>query len=446
MRHWLAMAALAGALGLAQGAWIQDAAAQGTAAQGADPPAWSILEYDADGNPISTLEGDAPTLAPPAALPAPEEGAGDPDGSAARDAPPAPRDFDKPHIPGEIMVVGAGNAEVEALRRLDFVLIERLRLGNLGLEAMRLRLPAGMSVDDAAALIGREFPSLTVDTNDLFEQSGGPPPGDYSRRLSGWGEAPATCGQGLRIGMVDSFVDARAPIFDQGQVRYRGFASDRGEPAVDDHGTGVAALLVGRGGEGVARGLLPGARLYAASIFEIRDGRQVGNLGALLRGLDWIAGQGAQIVNMSIAGSGNAIMTIALNRALDRGMLVVAAAGNRGPGAPPAWPAAHPRVIAVTALGSDLSIYPHANRGRYIDFAAPGVGVRTLGAAGPVSQSGTSFAAPFVTAMAAIHLLAGFEPDGELIRASLRRYAVDLGEQGPDPVFGHGLVRLRPPC
>lgn len=436
MKPWLAMAALAATM-LAPGPAV---------AQGSDEPAWSILEYDAEGNPISTLEGDAPTLAPPgpATAPVPEAGAAPPGREA--DEPP-PRDFDKPHVPREIMVTGAANADVEALRRLDFVLIERLRLGNLGMEVMRLGLPSGMSVEDAADLIGREFPGLTVDTNDLFEQSEGPAEApDYTRRLSGWGAVPGLCGQGLRLGMIDSFVDARAGAFARGRVRYRSFTARDREGARDDHGTGVAALLVGQGAEGVPPGLLPGAQLRAAGIFEMRDGRKVGNLGALLRAVDWLVGQRVQVANLSIAGSANAIMTIALNRALDRGVLMVAAAGNRGPGAPPAWPAAHPRVIAVTALAPDLSIYAYANRGGYIDFAAPGVDVRTLGAAGPTRQSGTSFAAPFVTAMAAVHLLAGFKPDSDLIRASLRRYAVDLGAQGADPVFGHGLVRLRPPC
>ena len=61
-------------------------------------------------------------------------------------------------------------------------------------------------------------------------------------------------------------------------------------------------------------------------------------------------------------------------------------------------------------------------------------------------QSGTSFAAPYITSMVAVHLSAGYSSDPDVLRGSLRRYSVDLGTKGKDQVFGWGLVRLRPDC
>jgi hypothetical protein len=48
--------------------------------------------------------------------------------------------------------------------------------------------------------------------------------------------------------------------------------------------------------------------------------------------------------------------------------------------------------------------------------------------------------------MVALHLQAGFEPDPDLIRRSLQRYATDLGTAGKDDTYGWGLVRLKPNC
>ena len=88
-----------------------------------------------------------------------------------------------------------------------------------------------------------------------------------------------------------------------------------------------------------------------------------------------------------------------------KGVVFIAAAGNGGPAAPPGYPAAYKEVIAVTAIDDRKRSYDYANRGRYIDVAAPGVRIWT---AQPYNMegmlNGTSFAAPFVTGIAAADL------------------------------------------
>ena len=166
----------------------------------------------------------------------------------------------------------------------------------------------------------------------------------------------------------------------------------------------------------------------------------------MLKAADWLLKNRISVVNMSIAGGGNGVMTFVLNKLLEEGVVVVAAAGNNGPRAEPAWPAAHPKVIAVTAIDNQLKLYEQANRGSYVDFSAPGVNLVTTVPEGLKLQSGTSFASPFITAMVAIHLDAGFPTDPDQLRASLRRYTKDLGQSGKDDAFGWGLVRLKPAC
>ena len=107
------------------------------------------------------------------------------------------------------------------------------------------------------------------------------------------------------------------------------------------------------------------------------------------------------------------------------GIVVVAAAGNEGPSAPPGYPAAYEEVIAVTAVDRNLAAYRYANRGDHIDLAAPGVDVWTAlpdRREGP--QTGTSFAVPYVTAVVAVaHGAAGLRPDADPLAAKARALA-----------------------
>lgn len=449
---------LAGLLGLAPG--LQSIAG----AEEGKPENWFVLRYDQNGNPISAEAGQAQTLSPmtsaqPEAAPPPASPKAA--GKAPEQIPAGPEPelrTDKPHEDGELLVMQMDTRQMEALRRLNFAVLDRMRLGNLGIEVLRLRKPPDLSLDAAIRLVETQFPGLVVDTNDLLDRSqgatvtaaasdGAEPIRDFSRELTGWGSVPESCGTGMRIGMIDSLVDTRARVFKGRSVIYRSF-TDPARPAADDeHGTAVASVLVGNGaGTSLPGGLLPGAQIFAAGIFEDRGGKSSGNLAAFLRAIDWLVAQKVQVVNLSVAGHGNAVMTIALNKAVEAGLALVAAAGNNGPGAPPAWPAAHPKVIAVTAVDIDMNAYRHANSGDYIDFAAPGVNVATATPRGIARQSGTSFAAPFLTAMVAIHRAAGFTGDADVLRVSLRRYTVDLGLSGYDMTFGWGLARLRPNC
>ena len=96
-------------------------------------------------------------------------------------------------------------------------------------------------------------------------------------------------------------------------------------------------------------------------------------------------------------------------------------------------------MIAVTAVNGSRRVYRLANRGAHVDFAAPGVDVLHADReAGYRSSSGTSLAAPFVSAVIATSC-ADVRPIDACLQA-LQRSAEDIGEAGFDPVFGHGLI------
>ena len=154
-----------------------------------------------------------------------------------------------------------------------------------------------------------------------------------------------------------------------------------------------------------------------------------------------------RVVNVSLTGDDNALMALAVRRASARGTVLIAAAGNAGPIAPPAYPGALPEVIAVTAIDQQGVVFPEANRGSYIAFAAPGVRiwVPTPDGRGRY-ETGTSFAAPFALGTAALEIMQGAQADADVLRQRLAAKARTLGTGGRNPTFGYGLVQASTSC
>jgi subtilisin family serine protease len=122
-----------------------------------------------------------------------------------------------------------------------------------------------------------------------------------------------------------------------------------------------------------------------------------------------------------------------------RGRIVVASAGNGGAAAAPAYPAALPSVVAVTAVDPALRVYRYANHGRYIAVAAQGVGVQAARAEGGFARfTGTSFASPLVAARLARCRTAG--TSAPVCKDQLLKSARDLGAPGFDDTYGNGYV------
>jgi subtilisin family serine protease len=245
--------------------------------------------------------------------------------------------------------------------------------------------------------------------------------------------------------MVDTAINKRNPALSGRRIVTRSFAED-GRASSLTHGTAVAALLVGAPGSGFP-GLLPGAELYAADTF-IGTSPEILRTNALLlsQGLDWLLEQRVAVVNLSLTGPANRLLRVAVGRLNQQKIPLVAAAGNGGPGAPPAFPAAYPETLSVTAVDQLLRPYRLANRGDYLTVAAPGVRIWTPGPRGGQYSDGTSFATPYVTAVAA--LLRHRQPDLDStgLVAKLRTNARDLGAPGKDSVFGWGLVQSPGRC
>ncbi|MEH6586009.1 MAG: S8 family serine peptidase [Halioglobus sp.] len=241
-----------------------------------------------------------------------------------------------------------------------------------------------------------------------------------------------------RIGMIDSQVDVNHPALAGANIESRSFVS-KGAQLPDFHGTAIASIIAANDGE--YQGLLPNAQLYAASVFEQdADRGEIASTVSLLRALDWLISTDVDVVNISLAGPPNRLLEAALQRAAEQDVLVMAAAGNGGPVAQPMYPAAYGSVVAVTAVDEGHQVFRLANRGAYLDIAAPGVGLLHAKAGGGyVASSGTSFAVPFAVTAAAS--LLSEQPDADVM-SLLYQSAEDLGPPGRDEIYGYGLLRF----
>lgn len=352
---------------------------------------------------------------------------------------------DRAYEPGELIIAEPPAGFEDKIRPAGFRVMEHVNLGNLGLAVVRISTPSGMSVPDAIKKLSVLLPGVTIDANHQFEESAGPTAGANPREMAGWEKLSPTCGKGLILGQIDSGVDTSHPALSGQNIQYKAFTKAGRKPGPPDHGTAVAAMLVGKAKWG---GLLPGAKLYAANMFEINEkGKKVGSAIGLMKSIDWLATQKVHAVNLSIAGSDNKVVRKAFDLAKRANLMLIAAVGNWGRADKPAYPAAYNHVVAVTATKGTELIYSHANQGKYVDFAAPGVGIYTaLAGGGGKPQSGTSFASPYITAMAAILTKAGKTPNANALRKTLSKATRDLGKPGKDTVFGYGYVKARPAC
>ena len=207
---------------------------------------------------------------------------------------------------------------------------------------------------------------------------------------------------------------------------------------VHAHGTSIVGAIAARSR---LRGTAPGAHILIARAFGTQRTSMDGTTTDIIKALDWAMARGARVINMSFAGSRDPAIERRLAAARQRGIILVAAAGNAGPASAPLYPAANPAVIAVTATDIDDRIYRSANRGNHVAIAAPGVDLWLPTVDGGYRRtSGTSFSAAEITGVIALMLERnpGLNPDA--VRRALISTARDLGAPGIDPLFGAGLV------
>jgi hypothetical protein len=251
---------------------------------------------------------------------------------------------------------------------------------------------------------------------DRIDQSSLPLDGTYRFQTSG---------SGITVYVVDTGINTAHRSF-SGRIQ-TGFSAVNDGRGVDDcngHGSHVAGTAIG-GGFGVAQS----ARVVPVRVLNCDGG---GFASDVIAGVNWIVSThpgGPAVINMSLGGPQSSALNAAVEQAVSRGFIVVAAAGNSGSDACSVSPVSARGVIGVGASTQSDSFASFSNSGSCVDTLAPGTGIVSawVGSGGSsASLSGTSMAAPHVAGMAArimqanpgigasgvLQTLSGSQPEG----------------------------------
>jgi subtilisin family serine protease len=339
-------------------------------------------------------------------------------------------------VRNEILALTPTDSAIDQARAAGFTVLREQNLQALGLHLVVFSVPSRLSTKKALRRLRESDPGGTYDYNHIYLGSGsidtdGALPATATETMPA---STASATPGLRVGLIDTGIDASHPVFAAAAIQHWG-CNDQLIPAA--HGTAVASLLIGRAD--VFHGVQPGAALYAADVY---CGRASGGaVDALLAAFDWLVRERVPVINVSLVGPKNAMLQAVIAKVIAAGFVIVAAVGNDGPSAAPLYPASYPNVVGVTAVDAKHRVLIEAARGPQVMFAAIGADTAAAGAGtGYVAVRGTSFASPIVAA-----LLAGqvSQPDPIQVNealTALEKQAIDLGTAGRDLTYGFGLV------
>jgi thermitase len=257
-----------------------------------------------------------------------------------------------------------------------------------------------------------------------------------------------TTGDGTKVAILDTGVANVHDDIASQVVGYANFVSadTKEDPKANPedkygHGTHVAGIVAAKYNNkiGVA-GVCPDCSILDVKV--LNDSGS-GSSSVIANGISWAADNGAKIINMSLGQRvSSRTLEAAVNYAWNKGVVIVAAAGNAGTQAK-IYPGAYPNVIAVAATDNKDNKASFSTYGKWVDVAAPGVNVYStfpnheflLGTQNGRSMgydvaSGTSMASPVVAGVAALVWASQASPDKDSVRAKI--------ESTADPIPGTG--------
>ncbi len=266
----------------------------------------------------------------------------------------------------------------------------------------------------------------------------------------GHADPGANAGDGVKVAVIDTGIDLTHPDLAANIKGGASFVSGVASPNDDNgHGTHVAGTIAAIDDSNGVVGVAPKAYLYAVKVL---DSTGSGYISDIISGIQWAVANRMQVVNMSFGGGGDVqAMHDAIIAASRAGIVLVAAAGNSGPGANTVgYPAKYPEVIAVGAHDRSNFVTSFSSRGPEVEVSAPGLSILSTTKGGlSGTMSGTSMASPHVAGAAALLIgsaIADANGNGvtnDEVRNALTRTAIDSGPTGRDADYGYGRIDVQ---
>ena len=245
----------------------------------------------------------------------------------------------------------------------------------------------------------------------------------------------------VTVAVIDTGIDKNHSIFSGRKITGYNFLATQKRPATNysdtnGHGTHVAGI--------VADCTPKNVNIMALRVFNA-SGSTTSTV-TIDNALKYAYEHGAKVINLSLGNEAYlGTWDNTLRKIYNAGIPVIAAAGNyteTNQGLEINYPASLSTTIAVSALDEDGTIADYSCRGSAIDFAAPGTNIVCAGVGGVVTaDSGTSMAAPHVSAAVAMIYLKHPTYGISSIKQVLKNYAVDRGAAGKDSKYGYGVIR-----
>lgn len=243
----------------------------------------------------------------------------------------------------------------------------------------------------------------------------------------------------VNVAVIDTGVNSKHPDL-KGKILEGYDFVNNDKNASDDHGHGtfISGIISAAANDIGIKGLYDYARIIPVKVI---DENGFGTYEDVAKGIIYAADAGATVINLSVGGNGySSMLQDAVDYALEKGCIVVAAGGNDGV-EQEIYPAAYPNVIGVSALGYNGQVWDSSNSGRHIDISAPGAYIISTGLNGDyVYASGTSASAAMVSALTAMLDSEKVDLSSSYIGRLISQTAKDIGERGKDKIYGSGEI------
>jgi hypothetical protein len=321
------------------------------------------------------------------------------------------------------------------------------RISSLGYDI--IRIPAGENLEDVAKKYAGLSNVISVSKSAYAKQLAS---GDikeasmYHIKNLNLAKAQTMAGKNkVRVAVVDSGVDSKHPELKNKIVVNKNAMNPLKKGLPDEHGTHVAGIISAEKGNGIGGyGIAPNAEIVSIDVFNrsmfVTDY-------TIAEGVLEAIRQKVDVINMSLGMyHPSPILKDAIQKALEAGIVVVAAAGNDG-AAIANYPASFDGVISVGALDQDNQLAVFSTYGPSVDVVAPGQDVYSTvydfdKGSSFVNMSGTSMSSPVVAGAVALLLSKHPNLTPYQVNYVLNKTAKDLGEKGYDQKYGFGMIDL----